>query len=182
MGKSKNAPKPTAESQTIALYAFLLMRDQGAVKTAQRRLAVMAKEAAQHGVSWADVKAALKEYEQSPAARQAKAERLSRVFGAIGVPAQLELFDAYVPRANDTEAEAEKKGWLAAICQGEATPPYDPGSREGQAWLKGWNDLYVLVDGYAKRFEAEANGEGADDWDEKPVASVEALKSAESVQ
>lgn len=170
--KSRKKPPPSATDDAIALYAHLMLGRQTEVKDQQRRLTALAKEAQQHGVVWADVKAALKEYEQSPEARRIKAERMARIFGAIGAPVQFELFDAYEPKREDDEAAARRKGRLAAVCHGECVPPYAPGSVEGQAWMDGWHSIQKLVDAYRARQDAPVVD---DDWDEKPVASVSAL-------
>lgn len=151
-----------AEADVIALYAHLLLGRQSVVKSEQRKLAAMSKEAQQHGVSWSEVKAALKEYEQSPEARRAKAERQARIYDAIGAPVQLEMFDAYEPKKNDTEEEARRKGRFAAICHGECSPPYNAGSAEGQAWIDGWHSVYKLVDAYNARFN-DLSDETADE-------------------
>lgn len=149
--------KPEAQDDEIALYTHLLIGKRNDSRSAQKREAAMAKEAAQNGVSWADVKAALKEYELTPAARTAKAERQAKIFRALGAPVQLELFDAYVALPNDREAEARRKGRFAAICHAGCVPPYEPGSAEGRAWMEGWHEIYALVDQYNKRFEMDAD-------------------------
>lgn len=174
--KSRKTSAPSATDDTIALYAHLLLRKQSAVKSEQKRLSALVKEAGQHGVVWSDVKGALKEYEQSPEARRAKAERMAAIFQAIGAPVQLELFDAYQPRREDDEAVARHKGRLAAVCHGDCVPPYPAGSAEGQAWLDGWHSVQKLVDAYNSRFNDPAHGEV---WDEKPVASVKDISGVD---
>lgn len=169
--KPQRAPTPSATVDTIALYAHLLIGRQSGVKSEQRRLAALSKEAGQHGVVWGDVKAALKEYEQTPEARRARTERMAAIFAAIGAPVQLELFDAYEPKRDDDETVARRKGRLAGVCHGECVPPYPAGSAEGQAWLDGWHSVQRLVDAYNARFNMAVANEHAD-WDDKPVASV----------
>lgn len=183
--KNSRAVKPPAEADTIALYTHLLLGAQSEVKAKQRRLTVVSKEAGQNNVNWSDVKAALKEYEQPAEVRAARAKRQQEIYAGIGVPVQIEMFDAYLPKVNDSEADAERKGRFAAVCHGECTPPYPPGSREGQAWIKGWGDFMALVDQYNNRFRDEGSDDAAgaasteDDWDDKPVASVQQLEAAE---
>lgn len=168
--KKRSAGSIAATDDTITLYAHLLLVSQDAVKSSQRSLTALAKEAGQHGVSWSDVKSALKEYETPLSARRSKVERMARIFDAIGVPAQLELFDAYEAKHNDAEGAARRLGRLAAVCSRQCTPPYPAGSIEGQAWIGGWHEVQRLVADYRARVEAGADA--ADEWDEKPVASV----------
>jgi len=150
--------KPQAQDDEIALYTYLLLGKREETKSAQRREATMAKEAAQNGVSWTEVKLALKEYELTPQARQAKAERQAAIYRAVGAPVQLEMFDSYVSSmVNDTEAEARRRGRFAAICHQECSPPYEPGSPEGQAWMNGWHAVLALANKYYKRFELAAD-------------------------
>lgn len=152
---AKRKTRAPAEDDVIALYAHLLIGAQERVKSEQRKLGALSKEAQQHGVSWPEVKGAMKEYDASPEQRRAKAERAARIYAALGAPVQLEMFDAYQPRANDTEAAAARKGRFAAICHGECSPPYPPGSPEGRAWMDGWHAVQALVAAYRQRFETE---------------------------
>lgn len=183
---SKTGPKPPREKKqgivptddVIALYAYLLLGQQAAVKAEQQKLSALSKEAAQHGVGWPAIKDALKEYDKTAEVRRAKAEEASRIYAAVGIPAQMELFEAYEPRVNDDEAAAERKGRFAAVQHGEAKPPYPAGSAEGQAWMNGWHAVHRLVSSYNTRMENKAPSDSSaapEAWDEKPVESVDKL-------
>ncbi len=174
--------KPSPTDDTIALYAHLMIGQQGRVKAEQRAQAAIVKQAGQNGVDWKTVKDCMKEYELPAEVRLAKAKQQAVVFNALGIPAQLEMFDAYVPKVNDTEAEAARKGRFAAICHGACEPPYPPGSKEGQAWIEAWHSVMRLVSQYDSRLvnKAPADKSGDDDWGgegDKPVPSVDALKT-----
>ena len=131
-----------SDATTIAVYTHLLLKAQRKVKDAQADLKSTAKDAKKRGVHWADVQAALKEYSMTAEARRQKAERQASVLSAIGVPVQLDMFDAYVPRDNDETAQAKRKGWFAAVHDEACEPPYPAGSPEGQAWITGWHEFH----------------------------------------
>lgn len=135
-----------SDPNTIAVYTHLLLKRQRNVKAAQSLLKSMVQQANGAGVKWADIQAALKEYEMSDDARREKAERQANVLTALGVPVQLEMFDAYVPRDNDEGAAAKRRGWFAAIHDQRCEPPYEPGSVEGQAWMAGWHEFMDALD------------------------------------
>lgn len=145
-----------SQDDKIALYAFLLLQQQDKVKHQQKILSAIAKEADANGVRWPDIKAAVKEYEQTPEARRERTERLARIYEAVGAPVQLELFDAYEPKREDDVETARKKGRFAAVMQGDDQPPYAAGSPEGQAWLDGWHDIHKLVAEYEASKERAA--------------------------
>lgn len=134
-----------SDKNTIAVYAHLLLKRQRDVKAAQSQLKSMVQQARSAGVRWVDVQAALKEYEMSTEARHERAERQANVLTALGVPVQIEMFDAYVPRDNDETAEARRRGWYAAIQDAPNNPPYEAGSPEGQAWLDGWHEFRTVL-------------------------------------
>ncbi len=131
-----------SDTTTIAIYTHLLLKRQKAVKSAQSNLKAMVSQAKGAGVLWSDVQEALKEYYVSADARRERAERQANVLTALGVPVQLEMFDAYVPRDNDVTADAKRRGWFAAIADQECVPPCEPGTPEGQAWINGWHEFH----------------------------------------
>lgn len=158
-----------SDPNTIAVYTHLLLKRQRAVKSAQSGLKSMVGQAKGAGVHWADVQAALKEYEMSADARREKAERQANVLSALGVPVQLEMFDALVPRDNDETAQARRRGWYAAIHDQECAPPYPPGSPEGQAWMAGWQEFH---DALTTHLEAEDVRNQSEDAADEAAASA----------
>lgn len=147
------------DPNVVAVHTYLMLQSQRRVKAAQHDMKAVVAQARAVGVNFKDVQEALKEYDMSPEARREKAERQASVLQALGVPCQLEMFDTYVPRDNDDDAQARRRGWFAAICGANSDDaPYPPGSSEGQAWLDGWNDFQAALAGY---FGAEAADESA---------------------
>jgi len=145
-----------SDTQTIAIYTHLLLKRQKMVKGAQSQLKAMVQQARGAGVHWTDVQAALKEYEMSADARRERAERQANVLTALGVPVQLEMFDAYVPRDNDDTAQARRRGWYAAIHDTPCEPPYPAGSAEGQAWMAGWHEFHNALTAFMEAKDGEA--------------------------
>lgn len=136
------------DPNVVAVHTHLMLQARARTKSAQNaaRATIAAAKAA--GVHWSDVQDALREYEMSSEARREKAERQAQVLQALGVPVQLEMFDAYVPRDNDDTAQAKRQGWFAAICGRPLDPPQDAGTAEGQAWMAGWHEFQVVLRGY----------------------------------
>ena len=134
-----------SDVNAIAVYTHLMLKRQKAVKAAQTAHRSMVQQARSAGVHWRDVQAAIKEFEMSDEARREKAERQANVLSALGVAVQLEMFEAYVPRQNDDLAQARRRGWYAAINDAPCVPPCEPGSREGQAWIDGWNEFHTVL-------------------------------------
>lgn len=152
MARKKKAPV-TANTDEVAVYAFLYFCENDLVRAAKSKLAALKKEMGQKGVLPKEIERAFREIARSPAERQADQERFASYLQAVGAPVQLELFEMSVPRRNDLEAEARNKGRLDAINgRHEIDIPFPAGSAEGQAWMEGHRGLHALVEGYRNRF------------------------------
>lgn len=130
--------KPAAQDETMAVYAHLIFGEERTLNAAKAQRAKVIKEAEARGLNHGDMRSALKLYSESPREREARAERIGKMFKALHVPGvQLELFPGFKPKSENAEKRAHDEGYFAGVRGEGLTCPYTEGTREGQAWLTG---------------------------------------------
>lgn len=129
----------------VAVFAKKMFAQDKRVRAERDRWRALLARGKQHGVTWAQIEDAITEFQMTNDQRSRRNFLMVETFQALGIPAQMDLFEVVEARRNDPVEEARQRGRFAAItCQSEGELPYPPGSPEGQAWLNGYRDMEAL--------------------------------------
>jgi hypothetical protein len=140
-----------AVTDIIAIFTKYMIAQQRRIKAEQERWTALKQRASAFGVEWKDVKLALAEWEKTDEARDREMAKIAGVFDAIGIAAQLDMFEVIAPRVNDTVHQAALRGRLDCVLgEPESSDRYIAATPEGQAYLNGYRDMEALVAAFEK--------------------------------
>lgn len=150
-----------APSDWTAVYAHLMLQRERRIRAEKDGLKALAAEASQNGVDLRVVKEAFRFQDETPEQREARINKLHNTLKALHTPGvQLDFFDVFEPARRPSEDEAFDRGFQAGVFDHQPVPPYDDGSSEGQAWLRGYHEFRAQLSEYHKRFETKEDADG----------------------
>lgn len=135
----------TAE-ELLAIFAHYLFEGNKRLAEEKSRWKALRAKAELWGLKWADLQRAMEEWQKTDAGRQKEAETLSTIFSAIGIPAQLDMFEAVSPARGGTVEMAAQRGRLDCVMgDPEAPEHYIAGTPEGQAYIAAYRTMSSLI-------------------------------------